>query len=93
MSDHYCKNLLPNGVCRKTGKLCEDALPSNVPEPELPNWLSPENIPSACRGCSNHPSNGGTGICFCTLGSMEFTAGTSTGSDIQYTTSINVAED
>ena len=93
MSDHYCKNLLPNGVCSKTGKLCEDALPSNALEPELPNWLSPENIPPACRGCSNHPSNGGTGICFCTLGSMEFTAGTSTGSDIQYTTSINVAEE
>lgn len=25
-------------------------------------------IPEACRGCSNHPSNGGTGVCQCTLG-------------------------
>lgn len=23
-------------------------------------------IPACCRGCSNHPSNGGTGICNCT---------------------------
>lgn len=25
-------------------------------------------IPEACRGCANHPSNGGSGICTCTLG-------------------------
>ena len=25
-------------------------------------------IPEACRHCSNHPSNGGSGICHCTLG-------------------------
>lgn len=25
-------------------------------------------IPPACRNCSNHPSNGGSGICNCTLG-------------------------
>lgn len=25
-------------------------------------------IPSACANCSNHPSNGGSGICNCTLG-------------------------
>ena len=29
------------------------------------------NIPDACKNCSNHPSNGGSGICFCTLGSQE----------------------
>lgn len=27
-----------------------------------------DNIPEACRNCSNHPSNGGSGICHCTLG-------------------------
>lgn len=26
-------------------------------------------IPEGCRGCSNHPSNGGSGICHCTIGS------------------------
>ena len=26
------------------------------------------SIPAACKTCSNHPSNGGSGICNCTLG-------------------------
>lgn len=30
-------------------------------------------IPASCRGCSNHPSNGGSGICHCTLGSPKVT--------------------
>ena len=30
-------------------------------------------IPSACRTCSKHPSNGGDGICNCTLGDMKIT--------------------
>ena len=25
-------------------------------------------IPDACKYCSNHPLNGGSGICHCTLG-------------------------
>ena len=28
-------------------------------------------IPEACKGCSNHPSNGGDGICHCILGGMN----------------------
>ena len=27
-----------------------------------------QTIPDACKSCSNHPSNGGSGICHCTLG-------------------------
>lgn len=30
-------------------------------------------IPEACRSCSNHPSNGGSGMCHCTLGSPGVT--------------------
>ena len=30
-------------------------------------------IPEACKGCANHPSNGGSGICHCTLGSFTIT--------------------
>ena len=26
-----------------------------------------------CRNCANHPSNGGSGICHCILGSMKLT--------------------
>jgi hypothetical protein len=28
---------------------------------------------SPCRTCSNNPVNGGSGICFCTLGQPKFT--------------------
>ena len=31
------------------------------------------NIPPACQYCSNHPSNGGSGICHCILGSPQVT--------------------
>ncbi len=30
-------------------------------------------IPEACRSCSNHPANGGSGNCNCTLGSPSVT--------------------
>ena len=30
-----------------------------------------KNIPMACRTCSNHPINGGSGICWCVLGVPE----------------------
>ena len=32
------------------------------------NPLSTDGIPNACRTCSNHPSNGGSGICHCIMG-------------------------
>lgn len=31
-------------------------------------WVLNPDIPSACQGCSNHPSNGGSGICHCIIG-------------------------
>ena len=31
------------------------------------------NIPNPCKTCSNHPSNGGSGICHCILGSPKIT--------------------
>ena len=30
-----------------------------------------DGIPSACKTCSNHPSNGGSGICHCIMGIQE----------------------
>ena len=35
----------------------------------IPVSVEASTIPLACRTCSNHPSNGGSGICHCTLGS------------------------
>ena len=47
-----------------------------VYKPTAPTIYWPQNgIPEACRSCSNHPSNGGTGICHCTLGSPSITSG------------------
>ena len=34
---------------------------------ETQDWM----FPPACRNCSNHPRNGGSGICHCTLGSPQ----------------------
>lgn len=35
-------------------------------------------IPECCRGCSNHPSNGGSGVCMCTLPYMTWTGSRNT---------------
>ena len=39
---------------------------------KIDTWSS-SDIPEACRYCSNHPSNGGSGICNCTLGMQTVT--------------------
>ena len=31
-----------------------------------------DNIPDVCKRCTNHPSNGGSGICQCTLNNKTF---------------------
>lgn len=50
--------------------------PNNyVYKPTAPTiyWTQSSHIPDACLTCPNHPSNGGTGICHCTLGSPSVT--------------------
>lgn len=34
-------------------------------------WSLNTDIPSACQNCSNHPSNGGSGICHCIMGNQQ----------------------
>lgn len=49
--------------------------------PELPTTVTTDKIypttlsgtPDPCRNCPNHPSNGGSGICNCTLGTPPAT--------------------
>lgn len=36
-------------------------------------FIEDDDIPSACISCSNHKSNGGSGICHCILGSPQIT--------------------
>lgn len=62
----------------------------NLPSNKTPNNILPslwEFIPECCQGCSNHPSNGGSGICHCTLPYFngdyyQVTCGTLTTDDI-----------
>ena len=42
--------------------------PAPLIEPTNPFKVNPwAFVPDCCIGCSNHPSNGGSGICHCTL--------------------------
>lgn len=42
-------------------------------KPTAPQVVWTNYIPEACRSCSNHPANGGSGFCNCTLGSPGVT--------------------
>ena len=46
---------------------------SRIYNPTGTNIWNFMNIPPACRNCSNHPVNGGSGICHCTLGLPKVT--------------------
>lgn len=37
------------------------------------DFFEPRYVPPNCRYCSNHPSNGGSGVCMCILGSPQAT--------------------
>ena len=37
------------------------------------SYLSKINIPDFCKNCSNHPSNGGSGMCHRILGQPKIT--------------------
>lgn len=41
-------------------------------------WKSLSETPDACKNCPNHPSNGGSGLCNCTLGQPKITCSTAT---------------
>lgn len=45
--------------------------PIYINEPKTKSWST--NIPPGCRHCSNHPSNGGSGICHCIIGIQTIT--------------------
>lgn len=53
--------------------IVERLLDSGILEPYLDIYLRRENIPEVCRYCNNHPSNGGSGVCHCTLGGPKIT--------------------
>ena len=68
----------------KMAEIIREAIAEKNPPVYIPQFSRPEDInyipsytistiPEACKNCSNHPSNGGTGICHCTLGSPSVT--------------------
>jgi len=42
-----------------------------IEEPKIPNLPSYPMYDDPCVGCSNHPSNGGSGFCHCALPAMR----------------------
>ena len=76
VDDHwepYCI-LGPDGVtdCDLENGECSKLHSFQVVQPE-PQVVWTNYIPEACRSCSNHPANGGSGNCNCTLGSPSVT--------------------
>ena len=70
----------------KMAEIIREAIADKNPPVYIPQWAPADQqtqvvshstwastIPKACINCSNHPSNGGSGICFCTLGTPEIT--------------------
>ena len=47
--------------------------PENTKTPIKDIHWDDQSIPLACRSCSNHPSNGGSGICHCIMGLARVT--------------------
>ena len=53
-------------------RACRESI-SRISNPTCINFWDLLGIPSACRNCTNHPVNGGTGICHCILGIPKVT--------------------
>jgi hypothetical protein len=71
-----CVHRTPCGWCDRLDKECKLIVSDDVVtlQPYIPPSVLQtdpmdlsRHIPIPCRGCSNHPSNGGSGICNCTL--------------------------
>ena len=60
---------------KKQDDICVDPIPMEWPKTGDVPWQASYNnyVPEACAKCMNHPINGGSGICHCTLGSMTIT--------------------
>ena len=74
---HQCKYQNECSISKGLFWYCADGVAiSNKKEEnfydKLNDWLKDyyhDTIPEYCAACPNHPSNGGTGICNCILGS------------------------
>lgn len=79
----YCVYRLPCGTCMMLKSACphipNKASIPNIENPfklddfrfKAPSWET--DIPDSCKNCPNHPANGGSGNCNCTLGDYKVT--------------------
>ena len=59
---------------KQVKKLCQELMTVSIEELfEMPYLPHMSMVPEFCRGCSNHPNNGGSGICNCTLSQYQVT--------------------
>lgn len=76
MKQYNCPDCqMTNGSCEGCSRTFSTTNTTNISITTPINLLDTLNnnyfIPIQCRGCSNHPSNGGSGICNCIIGSMD----------------------
>lgn len=64
---------IPAKQCPRCGWHWEGEQEEVIRIPFGGNMYSLNQAPPSCRGCANHPDNGGSGICHCTLGLSEIT--------------------
>jgi hypothetical protein len=64
-----CKYRLPCGWCDRKNTMCTQFEYQTNPLTlnDLNNSWRNVKIPEACRTCPSHPSNGGSGLCSCSL--------------------------
>lgn len=76
----YCIYKLPCGTCMMLKSACPHVTNTTdnyteqykLPDSVLaPSWTL--DVPPACKTCPNHPNNGGSGNCNCTLGDWKVT--------------------
>ena len=66
--DNFMKNLENEGILSGWSDFMSKKLRDENAEYAKKNDFC---VPDPCKHCSNHPSNGGSGICHCTLGGQR----------------------
>lgn len=62
--------------CPECHKIVTKTKQRTVTNPDITLNSSVTDVPDPCKTCSNNPSNGGSGMCNCTLGGSKITCST-----------------
>lgn len=79
-------------ICRNCGWEHQEGqevikIPYSIPKITFPLDYDHQYISPSCRYCSNHPSNGGSGICNCAMPYLDNSQTSNKGKSITITTS------